>query len=198
MNYTSIVDKILRGESLQSVLDEMAEYLQAAICVLRVNLDIIAFSKTVPMRDPYWRGATEAGKCSEEMLTKIFSTSPANRYTGLTEIDGSVSYAPDDVTLKYTWAIPGANYFDHALFLTMPIDDKFDKKKQDLLLSFALLVTKVYSLQGSSMPDIENKRRKENLQRLLEPSIEKKFWLGTKQFSANDRDFTEERIFGTR
>ena len=51
-NYTAIVTMIVRKENLQTVLDAMAEYLQAAVIFVSDNMDIIAFSKTIPVRDP--------------------------------------------------------------------------------------------------------------------------------------------------
>lgn len=146
MNYTTIVSMIMRKEPLQTVLDATAEYLQASIIFVNEAIDILAFSKTIPPRDPDWFQALRDGHCSEEMFKRIFHSHRINlkRRPRSSEINGEMSYSPDDVTLKYCLELPCSPPLCSISILALPLENRFEKQKQDILLSFANLVKNTY------------------------------------------------------
>lgn len=124
----------------------MAEYLQAAIIFVNEAIDILAFSKTIPPRDPDWIQALHDGCCSGEMFERIYNSHRINlkRRPRSAGVNGEISYSPDDVTLKYCLELPCSPPLCSISVLALPLEDRFEKHKQDILLSFANLVKNTY------------------------------------------------------
>lgn len=187
-NYTAIVAMIMRRESLQTVLDAMAEYLQSAVIITSEDLDIIAFSKTVPTRDPYWTQALSEGRCSEKMLSEIYESNVVNlkKLPRTSSITSGNSYSPDNVTLKYYITLPRDAFRYGTSVLALPLENRFEKQRQDLLLSFACLVKNAY-LRSESLPLAYSYRgQKSILQRLLNRDYEHSLDVEAKEDAAND------------
>ena len=153
MSYAEIVAMIMRKEPLQAVLDAMAELLQAAVIFVNGEIDILAASGSIPPRDPDWVQALRDGHCSDEMFNRIYSSHQVNlktrpRSSGL---NGEFSYSPDNVTLKYCLELPYRAPFCKISVLALPLENRFERNKQDLLLSFASLVKNTY-LRAEELP----------------------------------------------
>lgn len=153
MNYTAIVAMVMRKEHLQAVLDAMAELLQAAIIFIDNEINILAASRTIPPRDPDWAQALRDGHCSDEMLERIYSSHQINLKTRprSSGINGEFSYSPDNVTLKYCLDLPCPAPFCSVAVLALPLENRFDRQQQDLLLSFSSLVKNTY-LRAEELP----------------------------------------------
>ena len=172
LNYTAIVAMIMRREPLQTVLDAMAEYLQAAVIFINDKMEIIAFSKTVPVRDPYWKQALSEGHCSSEMLSQIYNSPFVKNHPRVSGIASGNSYPPDNVTLKYYILLPHDALHYNTTVLALPLEDRFEKRRQDLLLSFASLAKNTY-LHSESLPlAYSYQGHKSVLQRLLNRDYE--------------------------
>lgn len=169
MNYTSIVSMIMRKEPLQAVLDAMAEHLQAAIIFVNEAIDILAFSKIIPPRDPDWIQALHDGCCSGEMFERIYNSHRINlkRRPRSAGVNGEISYSPDDVTLKYCLELPCSPPLCSISVLALPLEDRFEKHKQDILLSFANLVKNTYLYTDESPVAYSYRGAKGILLRLL-------------------------------
>lgn len=194
MNYTDIVSMIMKNEDLQVVLDSMSEYLQATIVIINDNMEILAFSKAVPPRDPYWVKALDVGYCSKDMLFEIYSTHPVRDSLRLSGIRGGASYSPDHTTMKYYFALPGEN-FRHAIScLAFPQENKFEKRKQDLLLSFTCLIRNTY-LRAENLPLAYGYQgQKGILQRMLNPDYEQSIHAESNFSVADDAFFNNVQV----
>lgn len=192
LNYTDIVAMIMRGEPLQTVLDAMAEHLQASVVITNNKMEIIAFSKNVPVRDPYWIRAFSEGRCSEEMLSKIYNTSPARNIVRSSAILTGFSYSPDHATLKYYVSLPGEVFHHDTALIAFPLENTFEKRRQDLILSFACLIKNTY-FRPEDMPlAYVYQGHKGIIQRLLNPDFEQWLRVGMDAHTANDASFFEE------
>lgn len=188
-NYTAIVTMIMRKENLQTVLDAMAEYLQAAVIFVSDNMDIIAFSKTIPVRDPYWKQALSEGNCSSEMLSRIYDSPFVKNLPHTSSITGGNSYPPDDMTLKYYITLPGDVFHQNITIIALPLENRFEKQRQDLLLSFASIVKKTY-LHSDGLPVAYSYcDHKSSLKKLLSRDYEHLLDAETKEYARNDDAF---------
>lgn len=144
IHYTSIVTMIMKNENLQNVLNTAAEYLQAAIIITNDTLDIIAASTTLPIRDSYWVKALKDGYCSKEMLSKIYNDPFVKTLSEIAGINSGFSYPPDNVSMKYYIQLPLDTSRNKITILSFPLENKFEKKQQDFLLSFSFLLKNTY------------------------------------------------------
>ena len=189
-NYTAIVSMIMRGERLQTVLDAMAEYLRAAIIFVNDEMDIIAFSKVLPARDPYWAAALQEGHCSTVMLSQIYRSPFVQKLPRISSITSGNSYPPDNVTLKYFIVLPRNAFCRNIAVLALPLEDRFEKLQQDLLLSFASLVRSTYLHAENQSSANSSRDRKSILQSLLESGGEYPFGGEEAGCDSDDRAFS--------
>ncbi|HIT63722.1 MAG TPA: helix-turn-helix domain-containing protein [Candidatus Ventrimonas merdavium] len=144
-NYTEIVTMIMQKQPLQTVIDAAAELLGAAIIFLNSRFDMLAYSTTVPVRDPYWQRALREGRYGQDILSKVFDSDyvkslPPSIMTG-------VSYPPDNITLKYWVQFPPEKQDDIAASVSaiaIPEDNTVSKQKQDIFQSLAWLIKITY------------------------------------------------------
>ena len=171
-NYTEIVSMIINGAELQTVLDAMAGYLRATVIFINDGMDVIAASRTVPARDPYWEQALREGCCSGEMLSQIYTNPFVQKIPRVTGITSGKSYPPDNVTLKYFITLPRDAFCCNITVLALPLEDSFEKLQQDLLLSFVILVRNTYLRAEKQASAAGGRDSKSILQNLLDQGSE--------------------------
>lgn len=189
LNYTDIVAMIMNNENLQTVLDAMSEHLQAAVIIINDEMSIIAFSKAISVRDHYWTQALCSGSCSSEMLREIYDHPPAKNAPRSSEVESGFSYAPDHSTMKYYVSLPGKVFHHTTAFLAFPVENRFEKWRQELFLSFSCLVRNTYLWHVN--PPLANSYQGHNaaLLKLLDPDYTQSFQAETEESFPNNSSF---------
>ena len=167
MTYTSIVTMLMQGEPLQTILDAAAELLQSCLIIVGDDIDIIAFSKTISARDTYWAQALKDGYCSEVMMTKIYNALSTKPFLSTPTIHSGLSYSPDNITLKYHIKLPRDDFRQAITIIALPLEDKFAKRQQDLLFSFATLLKSSFFYSEKLPLEYNYHGNKSILQKLL-------------------------------
>lgn len=190
MNYTTIVSMIMKNESLQIVLDTMAEYIQASLIIIGEDMEIIAFSKTVPNRDPYWTQILKEGHVSHNIKSMIYQDPFMMTLFPTSKIMSGFSYLPDNTTLKYHITFPRDSYRYTITFIASPLTDSFDRHHIDLMHSFAYFVKNTY-LYSQSLPLAYSYRgQKSILQKLLNLN-----YAHSQEIEIDKNEVTDDSIF---